>query len=288
MTDGKLGRTDNFNGNIKLIATDLDGTLLNTDMEVSETNKAALVRCIEKGIHVVVATGRSLTSIPQQVRDIAGIEYLVCANGAKVYDNRTNEQLYARYLSREAVESVWEIISAGDIMCEVFFNGAPYVSAACYDDLEQYGVPDWFIDYVKRSRVRVDDLPAFTAAHMDEIENINFNYGSEETRACLLHRLSGSDLYELTTSLPFNYEIGGVGVNKAVAIDLLCRRLGISQADTMCIGDNDNDAGMIAYAGIGVAMGDAARAAQEAADFVTLDCAQNGVAHAIDRLIGRT
>jgi hydroxymethylpyrimidine pyrophosphatase-like HAD family hydrolase len=226
MTDGKL----NFNGEIKLVATDLDGTLLTSAMEFTEQDRRALVRCIEKGIHVVVATGRSRSSVPQVVREIEGIEYLVCANGAKVYNNRTDEQLYARYLSREAMESVWEIIAAGNIMCEVFYDGTPYISVACYNDLERYGVPDWFVDYVRKSRAPVEDLPAFTAEHMDEIENVNFNYGSDEVRAYLLERLSGSELYELTTSLPFNYEIGGVGVNKAEALDFLCRELNIAPA----------------------------------------------------------
>jgi Cof subfamily protein (haloacid dehalogenase superfamily) len=285
MTDRKLDRTDDFQGEIKLVATDLDGTLLSAEMDITEENRRALVRCIDRGIHVVVATGRSRSSVPQVVRDIEGIEYLICANGAKIYDNRTNEQLYARYLSREAMESVWEVIATGDIMCEVFYDGTPYISVACYNDLERYGVPGWFADYVRQSRVPVDDLPAFTAEHMDMIENVNFNYGSDEVRAYLLSRLDGGALYELTTSLPFNYEIGGLGVNKAEALDFLCRRLNIAPAETMCIGDNANDEGMIRYAGVGVAMGDAVPAAREAEDFVTLDSDQNGVDYAINRFV---
>ncbi|MDR2156568.1 MAG: Cof-type HAD-IIB family hydrolase [Clostridiales Family XIII bacterium] len=275
----------NFNGTVKLIATDLDGTLLNPNMEVTRENREALARCVARGIHVVVATGRSESSVPQTVKDIGGIRYLVCANGAKIYDNVTGEQLYARYLSREAVESVWDVIASGEVMCEVFFDGKPYVSAACHDDPERYGVPARFLGYIRASRIPTDDLPALTRTHMDVIENINFNYGSEAMRARLFERLSGSELYEFTTSLPFNYEIGGLGVNKAKAIEFLCQRLSILPSETMCIGDNDNDAGMISYAGVGVAMGDAAPAARAAADFVTLDCGQNGVAHAIDRFV---
>ncbi|MDR1028285.1 MAG: Cof-type HAD-IIB family hydrolase [Clostridiales Family XIII bacterium] len=274
-----------FNGTIGLIATDLDGTLLDTSMTFTERDRAALGRCIAKGIHVVVATGRSLTSVPQAVRDIEGIEALICVNGAKIYDNKTEEPLYARYLSREAIESVWDLINADDVMCEVFTGGRPYVSAACFDDLARYGIPDWFAAYARRSRRPVDDLISFTSDHLDAIENINFNFGDEATRLRLLNRLSGSGLYELTSAFPFNYEIGGVGVNKAEAIDFLCRRLGVPPAETMCFGDNVNDVGMIRYAGIGVAMGDAAPEAREAADFVTLAGGRNGIAHAIDRFI---
>jgi Cof subfamily protein (haloacid dehalogenase superfamily) len=285
MTDTMSKTTEDFNGTVKLVATDLDGTLLNSALELSDENRAALIRCAEQGIHVVIATGRSRSAVPQIVREIDGIQYLVCANGAKIYDNTTDQQLYAQYLSAEALDSVWSLIEVDHIMCEVFFDGKPYVSAACYGDLAGYGVPEWFIDYVRASRIPTDDLPAFTKAHADAIENINFNYGSEEMRAYLWNRLSGSDLYELTSSLPFNYEIGGLGVNKAAAIDFLCRMLHISPQETMCIGDQVNDVGMIAYAGIGVAMGDGVAAAREAANFVTLSCDRSGVAHAINRFV---
>jgi hydroxymethylpyrimidine pyrophosphatase-like HAD family hydrolase len=82
--------------------------------------------------------------------------------------------------------------------------------------------------------------------------------------------------------LPFNFEIGGVGVDKAKAVDFICKKLGIAQDEVLCIGDNNNDVAMIEYAGVGVAMEDAVSAAKEAADFITTSHDKDGVAFAID------
>jgi Cof subfamily protein (haloacid dehalogenase superfamily) len=274
-----------FNCAIKLIATDLDGTLLDDDMEATQGNREALARCSQNGIHVVVATGRSFAFVPQNIKEIEEIEYLICANGAKIHNIKTHEQIYARYLSRESVESVWDLVSSTDIMTEICVDGETYVTEVCYNDPEYYGIPDWFSKFVTDSRLVVDDLPAFTKAHIDQIENIHFTYATKEMRDYLYERLSGSDQYELSAAMPFNWEIGGAGVNKADAIRFLCEKLDISPSETMCIGDNGNDVAMIAYAGIGVAMENAVPEARVAADFITLACEQDGVAYAINHII---
>jgi hydroxymethylpyrimidine pyrophosphatase-like HAD family hydrolase len=199
---------------IKLVATDLDGTLLTREMGLSRENKEALERCIREGITVVIATGRSLYSVPDMVRQIEGLEWLVCANGAKIYNNITEEQLFSDCLSRDAIESVWGIMEDNTVMKEVFYSGVPYTSRLAFDNLADFGVPDYFADYVRASRKPVDDLAAFTLSHIEDIENINFIHTSEENRLVLLHELAAhKDLYTLTTSLPFNFEIGGQGVD---------------------------------------------------------------------------
>jgi Cof subfamily protein (haloacid dehalogenase superfamily) len=268
---------------IKLVATDLDGTLLTREMGLSHENREALERCITEGITVVVATGRSLSSVPEQVRRIRGLEWLVCANGAKIYDNVTEEQLFSDCLSREAIDAVWDIIEDATVMKEIFYNGVPYTSALAFEHLEDFGVPDHFADYVRATRKPVEDLTAFTREHIDEIENINFIHSSDEEKIPLLHKLAAHRaLYTLTTSLPFNFEIGGAGVDKSKAVDFICRKLGIRQDEVMCIGDNNNDVAMIEYAGVGVAVENAVAAAREAADFITTAHDKDGVAFAIE------
>jgi len=270
---------------IRLIATDIDGTLIDSDLNLSAANKAALERCAAEGICTVIATGRSRSTVPPQVLAIEGIQYLVCANGAKIYEMRTGEQIYAAYLSIEAMESVWAIIENPAIMCEVFWDGSPYVSERCYHDLERFGIPEYLRDYILGSRVPVHDLAAFAREHISEVENLNFNYANEDLKHWLYEKLRGSDLYTLTASMMFNFEIGGVGVNKAAAIRFICERRGILREETLCIGDNDNDIEMIRFAGIGVACGNASAAVKESADIVTLDNNDDGVAFALNTLI---
>jgi Cof subfamily protein (haloacid dehalogenase superfamily) len=258
--------------------------MLCSDMTLSERNQAALSACVDRGIHVLVATGRAISSIPQNIKDFPGIRYFITANGAKIYDATQTEPLYAKYLSGEAVESVWSLIADPKIMIEVFVDGQPYIDARMYDDLAAYGVPDYFQEYVRSTRRPKDDITAFVRAHIAEIENINFNYPDETVRGTLYERLSGSALYTLTSSLPFNLEIGGLGVNKADALEFMCRRLGVLQQETLSVGDNYNDIEMIEYAAVGVAMGDAVPAAKAAANFITLGNDQSGVAYALERV----
>jgi Cof subfamily protein (haloacid dehalogenase superfamily) len=266
---------------IRLIASDLDATLLDRDMQLSPENENALTAAIAKGIHFVPATGRSLSSIPDFIAKMPGVRYLITANGAKVYDRETETMVLERYLARTAVESVLDMIDDGAIMKEIFVGGTPYISRESYDYLAEYGVPDYFREYVKKTRVPVDDLPAFARRHMDDIENINFNYGSDSLKAYLEKRLSGSELFEFTKSLPFNFEIGGLGVDKASALSWVCERIGIPPEDTIAFGDNDNDASMLRFAGIGVAVGNSVEAALAAADYVTAPSYESGVAKAL-------
>ena len=270
---------------IKLIATDLDGTLLNGDLELTSGNEAALRGCMADGIHVVVATGRSLSSIPPMIREMEGIRYFVCANGAKVYDKEADAFIFAKYLCKNAILSVWDVITDPGIMVEIFWDGTPYIRSECMADLEGFGVPGYFADYIRQSRKALPDLYGFLEEHIGEIENINFNFDREETRLSLRNRLADNPRYELTSSLPFNLEIGGLGVNKAEGVDFVCGRLGILPSETMCIGDNNNDVSMIEYAGIGVAMEDGVEAAKKAADVITLGCNDDGVAFAIRQIL---
>ncbi|MDR0520204.1 MAG: HAD family hydrolase [Clostridiales Family XIII bacterium] len=269
---------------IRLVATDLDATLLNREHMMPHENKAALERCIAAGVEVVVATGRAISTVPREVRDVEGIRYLICANGANIYDNATDERLYAKFLSREAIESVWDLMENAAIMKELFWNGDPYTSRDALDNLARFGVPDWFSEYVLSTRLPVDDLEKFAREHIDEIENVNFNYANYNIRDFLVERLKRDDgrLYTLTASLPFNIEIGGMGVDKAGAVAQVAEWLGIAREECMCFGDNSNDVSMIKWAGIGVAVASGVPEAVEAADYVTAAAQECGVAKAIE------
>jgi Cof subfamily protein (haloacid dehalogenase superfamily) len=271
--------------NIKLIATDLDGTLLDSGMQLPTANREALERCAENGITIVVATGRSLTTLPQAVRDIKGLKWLACSNGAKIYDNASGEQLYAKYLSTEAINYVSDLLRDAAIMKEIFWRGTPYTDRVAYDDPGRFGVPERAEAYIKNTRVPVDGIADFIFRHADEIENINFIYGDKAQGIMILNALAGTDLFTLTSSFPFNYEIGGVGADKGTALSVICEELGIRPSEVMAIGDSSNDISMLEFAGVSVAMEGASSEVRNAADVVTCGNDENGVAFAIDTLL---
>ena len=270
---------------IKLISSDLDGTLLDSNMGLSSNNLAALSRCVEQNIHIVVATGRSFHSVPKQVREIEGLEYLICANGAKVYNNVSEELLYAEYLDGDALKKIWHIFKDPNIICEIFWDGKPFVSKKLFDDPDRFGVPMRFREYFLRSRTPIEDIEDFTSKRISEIENINFLFSDMEDRNRFADYIAGLNSFELTSSFPFNLEIGGIGVNKAAGLEFICKKLEILPEEVMSFGDNANDISMIKYAGVGVAMENAVSSVKEAAVFVTRDRDDDGVAFAINLLL---
>ncbi|GHU62560.1 sugar phosphate phosphatase [Clostridia bacterium] len=270
---------------IRLLATDLDGTLLNRKHELTGANRAALTACAEKGLVVCTATGRSYSSIPQEIAGLDGMRYLITANGAKIYDAVSRDILYESYLSEEAVAYVRPFLTDKEVLCEYFWDGKPHVEEARYHGAADYGIPFWFSDYFLASRVPTPDFDAAIQVHAKEIENINFVFAADDVKervgAFLRQR---EDLYELTTSLAFNFEIGGKGVSKAAAVDFIAGREGIRPEETITFGDNSNDASMLRFGGIGVATANAVPDAIEAADYVTEDNEHDGVAKALAAL----
>jgi len=268
---------------IRMLATDLDRSLLNREHRVTPENRSALERCARQGICLVLATGRALSTVPDEARGVKGVRYLTCANGAKIYDNQTNELLYERYLSAEAVEYVAPFVADNQVLCEFFWGGYPYVEAELYET--HAGIPDWFLGYFLESRKPVKNLLAVVREHIHEIENVNFVFDTEDVKTRVRDYLKrGERLYELTSSLAFNFEIGGAGVNKASALKFIARREEIAREEIIGFGDSANDIKMIEYAGVGVAMENATPEVRAAADFVTTDCEHSGVAHALETL----
>ena len=267
---------------IRLVATDLDGTLFNQKHQLGEENRRALEKLADRGLVLVAATGRSRTSIPDDITSLPGVKYLITANGSKLYVNGTDEIIYEKYIEPDAIDYIGPFFSDNEVMLEAFWDGTPHVEEARYIAARDYGIPKWFSDYFFNSRVPIEDFGAAVQEHIHEIENVNFVFGNEAAQnrvhAFLKKR---TDLYELTSSFPFNYEIGGIGVSKAAAVDFIAKREGVPPGQTLCFGDNDNDASMVTYAGIGIATANAVESTLAAADYITLDCENDGVAAAL-------
>jgi len=272
---------------IRLIAADLDGTLLDSKHTLSAENRNALETLAGKGIVVAMATGRSRSSIPDSLTDIKGLKYLITANGSRIFNNETNELLCERFLSAEALDYVRPFLDDPEVMCVFFWSGVPYVEQSKYDNAAEYGVPRWYSDYFYNSRRPLSDFETAVNNNAHIIENITFCFNNDEIKNRVLTYLKKRpDLYEIAASFSFNYEIGGVGVRKDTAIDMIAKREGILQEETIAFGDNDNDISMIRYAGIGVAVANATPGAIEAADLVSeQDNNNSGVADAL-KLLG--
>jgi len=270
---------------VKLMATDLDGTLLDSTHTLRDVTRSALKALSDRGVVMAVATGRARSSIHESVTSLEGLGYLISANGSKIYVCGTNELISERYLAPEAIDYIRPFFTDDEVLLEVFWDDVPHVEEKRFAVAREYGIPRWFSDYFFSTRKPLADFEDAVEANKTRVENINFIFASEAVQKRVHAFLSKqTGLYELTSSFPFNYEIGGVGVCKATAVDIIAKREGILQSETLCFGDNHNDVTMIEYAGIGVSTGNAVPPAQAAADLVTYDNNNDGVAAALKAL----
>ena len=270
---------------IRLIATDLDGTLLNKRHQLSEINRASLAACVKKGIVICTATGRARTSIPNYIVDIPGMKYLITANGARIYDSLTGDVICESFLSKEAIEYVRPFLTDKEVLCEFFWDGSAHVDEKLYKSVGELGIPISFNEYFIATRIPTPDFAAVVKENEHKIENVNFVFATESIKNRIGEFLRRrEDLYELTTSLPFNFEIGGKGVSKATAVEYILTLEGISKEESIAFGDNTNDTAMLKYAAIGVAPSNGVPEVLSIADYITDDNDNDGFTKALQIL----
>ncbi|WP_164668044.1 Cof-type HAD-IIB family hydrolase [Virgibacillus doumboii] len=239
---------------IKLIALDMDGTLLNSEEEISDYTKEVIAKALEKDVHVVLSTGRWLESCFPYAESLKLDSYLITVNGGQIWTMERN--LIDEYqLHPERVKMMYELA-------------------------EQMGVNIWM---VSTDRVWREKGPEDFFAH----EWLKFGCDSLDTKKLdeIVEELSHYEELELTNSLPTNIEVNPIGVNKASALRKVCDEIGISMNNVISIGDSLNDIKAIQQSGIGVAMGNGQEAIKKVADYVTDTNNNDGVAKAIERFV---
>jgi Cof subfamily protein (haloacid dehalogenase superfamily) len=272
---------------IKILAFDMDGTLLNEKGVLSPANEACILRAMEKGYHIVIATGRGYSAFPTDVLGITGIRYMISSNGAHIVDQHTHETIYSNLLTREAVEAAMPWIADPDLMREVFFHHQVYADRHCMEDLPRYGVlTEKSQSYVRATRKPVEDAVALIREYADHLENINLLFPNQEKRFRYWKELREIKGLTVVSSMPYNIELGGATTSKATALKALAELLGLSHDNIMSFGDSTNDAEMLEAAQVAVAMGNAVEELKEMADVVTRSNAEDGVAYALDQLLG--
>lgn len=271
---------------IKLIALDLDGTTLKRKSVLSENTKARLEEAIKKGVHVVIATGRTFTALPESIFEIRGLEYVITSNGAYVTRLSDMKNIYCNFAAPEAIEDVREILAnCRQHPIEVFTKGRAYIDEEVFEEVKAKGSDYMDADYIMRTRTPVPHIYDFLLENRDAVENINIHFRKFEDKLKLKKILEAHRGITVTSSMPHNLEVGGKTTSKADAIANLCVLLNIQEESVMAIGDSPNDMAMIKAAGIGVAMGNGEEEVKEAADFVTLTNEEDGVAFAVERFV---
>jgi len=273
---------------IKLIALDLDATLLDSQKKVSQRNLDALERARQMGILMVPVTGRPAQGLPQAVLDLPGLRYAVTSNGATVRDLVEDRYLLEKHLTPAKSLEVLEACRDFAMIREVFREGVGYLTQADYDILmaRYAGTPMW--EYVLGTRqVLPGSIEDFLTQDDRPVEELFFLTDSPETKKALRERLSSLPDIAFADPFPKDLEVMAGGIDKGETFLWLLDYLGISSEETIAIGDGGSDIPLLRAAGIGIAMENALDYVKAAADDVTASCDEDGVALALEKYIFR-
>lgn len=270
---------------IRMIALDLDGTTLN-GWRLTENTQKTLEAAIEKGVYVVIATGRTYSSLPEEIFKIKGLEYIITSNGAHITHLPSEKIIFSNCTEGHIIEKLSYLLEeSSQFPIEVFTEGRAYIDKDVFEYISENGSTYMNVGYIQRTRKPVPEIYNFLRTHKESIENINIHFEFLNEKARFKEILEKIEGITVTSSFPHNIEIGGPTTSKATAIEYLCDSIGVKKEEVMACGDSLNDCTMIEYAGLGIAMGNAEEEVKAIADFVTLSNGDDGVAYAVKKFV---
>ena len=264
----------------KLIALDLDGTLKNSNNEITPKTKEALIKAQELGVKVVLASGRPTPGLRHEAHELELEKYegyILSFNGARVVDLKTKETIYEQTLTIDEAKKAYDHAKEYNLACMTYEDDVivtediddEYVNVESrINDIEKKKV-DSFKNNLKNPihKVLLTGQPDYVGNIVDEFKE---PFG---------------DTLSIYRSAPYFIEVMAKGIDKAASLDRLAKSLGIKQEEVMAFGDGYNDLSMIEYAGMGVAMGNAVDEVKERANLVTLSNDEDGIAKVLSKYI---
>ena len=165
---------------IRCIALDLDRTTLDGDGYLPEENRKALEEVMEKGVQVVVASGRALSTLPAAIREMEGIRYAITSNGAAVYELHTGKCLKQYKMTEESVRRILTLTRNFPVTYEAFVDGEAYAPRAYVERPVQFGASVRAIPYIQGTRRPVEDIRAFICDHASVLDGMDVITGDRE------------------------------------------------------------------------------------------------------------
>ena len=279
---------------IKIIALDLDGTLLDSEKRLSETNRKALERAAEKGVLIVPTTGRFFGMMPPAVRDLPFVRYAITINGAQVYDRETDTAIVRDEIPLEMALQVMELLDRYDVIYDCYRQNWGWMTAALQEKAADYATNEHYLKMVREFRKPVPELKAHlreTAADGDVQKVMLFAPNRERSTAIdCLRRLSDEITarfpeIKVTASTWNNIELNIKTAHKGNALKRFAEHLGYTLEKCMAFGDGMNDFTMVEAAGLGVAMENAEPEVKRVAKWLAPSNDADGVAAGLEKWV---
>lgn len=266
---------------IRLIATDLDGTLIPAGKKIPEPVLRALQKAIDSGIEVVPASGRSLAAIPPEILRLSGLHYAISSNGAMVQDLKKNQVLRRVLLPAPEAADLLRFLHREQVYSCVYSENQIYNWQKLPEDLEQY-YPSRMTIFHQNPQ---EDLAAFLEQRGLGIEKIFVAVWDEEKRKKIRRELERWPDAQVTSSSLWNLEVNRKGADKGSALAWLSNMLHIPREEVAALGDNENDRTMLAFAGRPASPENGMPEAKELARELFPPCEDAGAAEWIQKIL---
>lgn len=284
----------------KLVAIDLDGTLLNSYGIVTEYTKQTIKKCIQKGIEIVLASGRPNDSIEAIAKEIGATNYFISGNGALIYDMQKQESIYEKYMTKEKVLEIIKICEENSISYNVYTNKTILATSLKHNVL-YYHKENLKKEENKKTHINIVENMYEYVKQLNEERFLKITVCDENNSIFnsiirKLRQIEGIEVLDVshmsrkmirqgTEEIPIEYyytEVSLAEVDKWNAIEFLQEKLGIKKEEIIAIGDNMNDKKMIEEAGLGIVMKGSTPIVSEVADYITEGNNEDGVAKALE------
>ena len=271
---------------IRLIAMDLDGTLLTTDKRLTVRNRSAMGKAAEAGIFIVPATGRIYAGLPEEIRELSFVRYLILANGAAVYDREEDRVLYRAEIPQQTALEVFDWLEGFPAIYDCYQDGQAYMTAEMLKKADRYAPSPIYLKMILSLRKPVPDLKERIRAEGRAVQKIQAFCETAEAQELVMKKTAERfPQLAVTSSIARNIEINDGRANKGAALQALCDDLGIGTKAAVAFGDGSNDLSMIRTAGIGIAMGNSVPVVLDAADRIAPGNDEDGVGRMIEELL---
>ena len=251
-------------GKIKLVAADMDGTLLNRDRKITQYTQNVIKKAMAQGVYFVPATGRAVNALPPELKEMD-----------------------KNHFEMDRVLELMDFLKQFDLMESISLNGQSYANKKEMENIDYYELDSNTKAIVQGSRVLVDDLEMFVKEQSTTVEKTTLLFKTMEERRRAADALSKIEDIQFSSSLPKNLEISKKGCNKGDGLFHLAKILNIQKEEIMSCGDADNDRELLESAGLAVVMENGLDSMKAIADYITVSNQENGVAKAMEKFVLR-
>ncbi len=267
----------------KLIAFDMDGTLLNSEKTISPDTLSAVNRVFDSGKEAVLSTGRCIAELRDIFPLIPRLRYAVSTSGGLVYDIKEKKSIFSKVIEPSLCDEIFSTITKRDVMLHILTAERSIVSKEQEENMAHFHMGVYKSMYDKIATI-VDDPIEFIRDNHEDIYKINLYHTSQEERDKSRRQLEKLGL-EIIDSEITSIECSPKGVTKGTGLVALCEHLGFGIDKAIAVGDSDNDLDVLSKAGLAIAMGNANDRVKAAADIIVSDNDHDGCADAVEIML---